>query len=91
MFLKKRNISSKIKRSKVTDYAALNQVNQLRYDSVVHKYQGKSSQVLNAFDGWIALVFLILAEYHYWKRMFQEPFIRHLYQFLNVPSHEWHS
>ena len=23
--------------------------------------------------------------------MFKEPTIRHSYQFLNVPSHEWHS
>ena len=25
------------------------------------------------------------------KRMFKEPIIRHLYQFSNVPSREWHS
>ena len=56
----------------------------------LHKYQGKSGQVLNAFDDWIALVFLLLAEYHL-KRMFQEPFIRHSYQFPNLPSHERHS
>ena len=38
----------------------------------------------------IILDFLLHAEYHL-KRTFKELTIRHSYQFLNVPSHEWHS
>ena len=41
-------------------------VNQLRYDSLSHKYQGTSVQVLIALKGMVfllkALVFLLLAE-----------------------------
>ena len=63
-------------------------VNQLRYDSLSQKYQGTSVQVLIAFNGIIALVFLLLAEYHL-KHILKEPAIRISYQFPNVPSHEW--
>ena len=38
----------------------------------------------------LALVLLLLTEHRY-KRMFQEPVIRHTYLFLNVQSHEWHN
>ena len=37
----------------------------------------------------ITLVFLLLVQF-YLKRMSKKPVMRHLYQFLNVPSHEWH-
>ena len=66
-------------------------VNQLRYHSLSQKYQGTSVQVLIAFNGippFKALVFLLLAEYHF-KHILKEPTIRNSYEFRNVPSHEW--
>ena len=72
-------------------------VNQLRYDSLSHRYQyflfyGTSVQVLIAFNGIVflllKLVFLLLAEYHL-KQILKETTIRNSYQFQNVPSHEW--
>ena len=60
-------------------------VNQLRYDSLSQKYQGTSVQVLIALNDIVALVFLLLAEYHL-KRILKEPTIRNSYQFPNVPS-----
>ena len=63
---------------------------------ISQNYQGTSVKARIAFNGiffllvYIALVFLLLAEY-YLKRMFKEPTIRNSYQFLNVPSHKWHS
>ena len=44
--------------------ATFTKVNQLGCDSFSQKYQGKPGQVLNAFDPCIALVYLLLAEYH---------------------------
>ena len=68
-------------------------VNQLRYDSLSQKYQGSSVHVLFAFNGIVflpckALVFLLLAEYHF-KHILKEPNIRNSYQFPNIVSHEW--
>ena len=68
-------------------------INQLRYDFLSQKYQGKSVQVLIAFNSIVfppckALFFLLLAEYHL-KHILKESTIRNLYQFPNVPSHEW--
>ena len=68
-------------------------VNQLRYDSLSHKYQGSSVPGTRCFK-WHsftpckALVFLLLAEYHL-KHILKEPTIRNSYQFPNIPSHEW--
>ena len=60
--------------------------------SLSQKYQGTSVKVLTALNGivflLIALVFLLLAEYHL-KHILKEPTIRNSYQFPNVPSHKW--
>ena len=55
MFLKKRNISFKIKRSKVTDYATLTNV--YKKDSYVWSYRGELELVL-ATDCCIRLDFI---------------------------------
>ena len=58
------------------------------------KYQGTPVQVLIAFNDIYFpckdLVFLLLAEY-YLNCVFKDPTIMNSYQFLNVPSHEWHN
>ena len=67
-------------------------VNQLRYNSLSQKYQGRSVQVIIDFKGIFppckALVFLLLAEYHL-KHILKEPTFRNSYQIPNVPSHKW--
>ena len=49
-------------------------VNQLRYYSLSQKYQGTSVKILIALNGIVALVFLLLAEYHL-KHTLKEPTI----------------